>query len=241
MQSQVKEFLNHQDLEEQREHKLNPKSKIVKKYHKNHSKKFSGGWGCHCRFDLVEINNETIFLYYETNDSIYDLLWDEIERTKDNSIKFCSGCNKNITLIDHNDTLDKEKLKQGIAISLKTLQMFRLKIGENLYQKIKNKIELIKLLLVYRSFEPIRFTANTMINEISFNIHIEKVLLEIFMGNNIKEELSEYEKNGVNFEHIIYKSISHFANKTYINTIQNLYKKYFNPDEQYLIKKEYVT
>lgn len=225
MVSNVKEVLNHLELKEKKEKKLNPKSKIAKKYNTKKSK-FPRGWQCHIYYNFPKIDNNTVFIYFDDMLCIKEILWEELKELNKPNSRLSLSCNKEIHLIKNIE--DFTHLESNLfAISQFTLNKLENKLNQKLIHNIRIHIERMKFLLLYKSKYPRVFAYDTH-RGITLYQQYEKYLLSIFIDDNYIDLIDEFISNEINFEYIVYETINSFTNNTYSKFIIEMFEQYKN-------------
>ena len=201
-------FLNKQDREERKEQRTKKKRKIYRdKY----------GFGCHVRFDLPVLDNETTFSFALSNETVYKFL--------DNP------CDNEITIKKYLQSYDKNnKNNQKICLSQNMLIKFKNTINDKIYKELKDKIEILKLFAVYRSEYEIQY-AIMYTEKITFKEQFNQIILEVFMKSTSEsfiQKIQFYEKNGVNLKYIIYDILDENKNSELFTIIDTIYQDYLN-------------
>lgn len=204
-------------------------------------------------FKIPNMNNDTIYIIVLENKNIYHIVWDDIRNTGNQDIKYSYYYDKKIVLIKNLNTFNSH-IKDGFALSLNILNEFHNSIDETLYLEIKDRIEILKLLLIFRSKEPNKFLNfdksvtrtwekifttkiiqdNTLKYDMpTLNEQIYYVITDIFMKSktmwsniDFVDEIKMYEEKGVDIKYIIYEILPKFSNDTFIKSIDKIYKKY---------------
>jgi len=222
MKQSVTAFLNQQDRDKfKNEHKVYQIDKdLAKKEEKRRNYRTS--WACHVRFSLPVIDDKTTFTFSLTNEPVYKFL--------DNP------CDDEITIKKYLESCDKEK-KNNQTISLSQNMLIKLKntLNDKIYKKLKEKIEIFKLFVVYRSVYEIQY-AIIYTDNITFKEQFNKIILEVFMKSTSEtfiRKMQFYENHGVNLQYIISEICPQFSNKTLMETVDNVYQNYLKRKENY--------
>jgi len=247
MNHKVKELFNTLYLDEEKEHKTNPNSKVAKRkkpfIFKGH--KFSAGTRIHVDFQadeyIKEFSDETYFVICPNNDLFFPVIWDELEINFTNkNIRFCKQCDKDIYKVDniylYNQCIDEYLC---MAISTNTLNKLKNNILKDKYEELSDKLLVSKLFFAYENekyneqdefYE--KFKENNFTRELAF----KTIILDILNTNNMKQTIEYYNQNGVDLEKIIFQvlpSINDEQFKVQVEEkIENQLKKRTNTNEK---------
>ena len=224
MKQSVTAFLNQQDRDKfKNEHKVYQIDKdLAKKEEKRRNYRTS--WACHVRFGLPIIDDETTFTFSLINEPIYEFL--------DNP------CNDEITIKKYLESYDKDnKNNQTICLSQNMLIKLKNTLDDKIYKKLKDKIEILKLFVVYRSEYEIQY-AIMYTENMTFKEQFRRIILEVFMNSTADgtsesfiQKIQFYENNGVNLKYIIDNILAESNHNELFLIIDRIYQDYLRKYE----------
>jgi len=237
MNHKVKELFNSLYLDEEKEYKTNPNSKIAKRnkgfFYDGNRYPYGTRIGCH-RYDTIKFDDDTYFFIFKNEDISYPIIWDSLEIDFSSQDKrYYKQYDKHIYKVS-NEYMYQKCIDEDLdmAISIHTLEKIKKDIKNSEYINISNIILISKLFFEYENIHmgDYDFYKEFKVNNFTRELGFKTIILDVLNTNDIKQTIEYYNQNGVDLEKIIFQILPSFNDDKFKIQVEEKIKK--------LIKKE---
>lgn len=214
MQSQVKEFFNSIQREENSENKTNKQNKRSTR---------TLGIAPDIDYKIPEITNFSHFMECEVAPNICPLMWETLDIDFDNSDRrYCDYCQQYIYKADNEMMIKKLKDENKcMAISNELLEKINGKIDEERFEQLQLRLSISKLFMYFRKFNPEEFQ-DMQEEKLSYNEQLKEILL--FAIDH--KEVEEYINLEIDMENIYQITLKYCNDEKFIKMIQDSISKH---------------